>query len=145
MNYQNKEVRVASSNEVMVTFTILLIVSVIICFFDQSGELIKKRLDGETQDKTCRVVDIRTEYGPRTRNQFTIFEDEEGKQYELKTTFKDRIGRESVISVTGYNGYRKSYEIIKPQSAGWAVYLMPLICIISLIIYPIKAKEKGLW
>ena len=61
MNYQNKEVRVASSKEVMVTFTILLIVSVIICFFDQSGELIKKRLDGETQDKTCRVVDIRTE------------------------------------------------------------------------------------
>ena len=72
-------------------------------------------------------------------------EDEEGKQYELKTTFSDSIGRKTDLSVAGSRGFRKSYEIVKPQTVGWAVYLMPIVCIVSLIYYPIKAKEKGLW
>ena len=89
MKTSQEHIRVASSKEVMIVMSVLLLVSILICLVDQTGGLIEKKLAGQTQDVVC--------------------------------------------------------EIVKPQTVGWAIYLMPIVCIISLIIYPMKAKEKGLW
>ncbi len=145
MKANQENVRVASSKEVMITLAALLLFSTLICLGEQTGGLIQKKLAGQTKDVACEIIDIRTENHVKFQEQFSIFQDAQGNTYELKTTFKDSIGRKADLSVAGSRGYRKSYEIVKPQTVGWAVYLLPIVCIVSMIIYPIKAKEKGLW
>lgn len=141
----NNEVRVASPKEVMIMLVFFLFASIVCCFFDQAGGLISKKMAGGLTDKKCKAVDMYTEYGFKTKKKYTTFEDEEGYKYALKTTINDYIGRESLISVSGTMGYRKNYEIIVPNGAGWAFYLMPFLSIISLIIFPIKAKKLNMW
>ena len=145
MRGNGENIRVASSKEVMIMLTALLIFSTLICLGEQTGGLLQKKLAGPTKDVACEIINIRTEYHVKFQEQYSVFRDEQGNTYELKTTFSDSIGRKTDLSVAGSRGFRKSYEIVKPQTVGWAVYLMPIVCIVSLIYYPIKAKEMGLW
>ena len=145
MRGNGENIRVASSKEVMQFLIVALVISTLICLVLQTAGLVQKKMAEQTKDVACEIIDIRTESHVRSQKQYSVFQDEQGNIYELKTTFNDSIGRKTYLSVAGSSGYRKSYEIIKPQAAEWAVYLTPIVCIACLIIYPIKAKQKGLW
>ena len=145
MTGNRENVRIASSKKVMIMLIVILLISTLICIGEQAGGLLQKKLAGHTEEVACEIVDIRTEYQVKSQKQISVFRDDQGNTYELKTTFNDSIGRKTDLSVAGSRGFRKSCEIVKPQTAEWLAYLMPIVCIVSLIYYPIKAKEMGLW
>ena len=95
-----------------------------------------------TTDTACTVLDIHTETSARSWKSFTVLSDDSGNLYKLRTTFKDHIGRKTVISTAGSKAYRKNFELVRPVGPGWAIYLLPLLFAVCLVWYPVKVKLR---
>ena len=82
----------------------------------------------------CTVVRMHTEYETRNSRYITTFMTDDGTELDIDTTYKDHIGRKTVLIVHGKNGVREHYEIPK-LTAGRIICLGLLILMWFTMIY----------
>ena len=128
----NRSVRVASPKEAMIFLVLGFIVSSVIIVAFQYGSTFQKNGTKNLTDVECTVVDIYTELDGRVWKRYTKLLDDTGREYTLKTTFKDHIGRKTVLSTTSTKAFRKDFELIRPVGPGWVIYLCPVFFLITL-------------
>lgn len=141
----NQNVRVASPKEVVIMLLVIAFVCGIQILYCQYGSVIIKRLNTSTHDSTCEVVDIYICRSSRISKKLTVFEDSEGRRYEIKTTKKDYVGRKCELSVSGNSAYRISYELPVLNVFDILCIIFAPFCLITIPIFLSKVKKLDIY
>lgn len=120
----NNKVRITSPKEVMIVLIVMTLMFAAYAIIDQQIGFEKiNSIGAEMTEKQCTLVDMYSEQTGRSTKLYSDYQDADGNHYQLKSSTKDYVGRETTLKVMGANACRTGFEVKKTGIMSWLVYL----------------------
>ena len=103
----NNKVRITSPKEVMIVMILMTLMFAAYAIIDQ--QIGFEKINSIGAEMTTKL--------------YSDYQDADGNHYQLKSSTKDYVGRETTLKVMGANACRTGFEVKKTGIMSWLVYL----------------------
>lgn len=109
---------------IIITLSILTVALPLFAFLMPRMEKLSVRHNGTPQE--CTAVDMGTKPSGRSFMNYTTFVTEDGKKFDVRSSYEDYIGRKTTLLVYNNEACRQNYEIPKLTAIFivWSIFMV---------------------